>query len=119
MLLAHFAAVPCVQVPVASGEVHIGKPTSFPSFGWDNEYGTSVVTVPAFKASQYLATNGEFLPFVMVRDSPAILVALCWLRSAANPDAVLTRFGMLLVVAALVVTGWRLQGEALLGVVGW
>lgn len=44
----------------------IGKPADFPSFGWDNEYGKREVdTVPPFRASKYLITNGEFYEFVL------------------------------------------------------
>ncbi len=33
-------------------------------YGWDNEYGDEHQQVPAFKASKYLVSNGEFLRFV-------------------------------------------------------
>lgn len=42
----------------------LGKPTDFPSFGWDNEYGECHVPVPDFEVSQYLCTNAEYLEFV-------------------------------------------------------
>ena len=51
-------------VPTQAATVVLGKPTTFPSFGWDNEYGKRVVEVPAFSASAYLVSNAEFLPFV-------------------------------------------------------
>ncbi|MFT4552739.1 MAG: 5-histidylcysteine sulfoxide synthase/putative 4-mercaptohistidine N1-methyltransferase [Chlamydiales bacterium] len=51
-----------IQVP--SGSVSLGKPKDFPSYGWDNEYGHKQVHVPAFQASKFLITNGEFLRFV-------------------------------------------------------
>ena len=44
--------------------VTLGKPRDFPSFGWDNEYGSRAVAVPAFAASAALVSNGEYLPFV-------------------------------------------------------
>jgi len=44
--------------------VTLGKPSDFPSFGWDNEYGRRTVEVPAFSASPTLVTNADFLPFV-------------------------------------------------------
>jgi formylglycine-generating enzyme required for sulfatase activity len=53
-----------VEVPETT--VVLGKPKTFPSFGWDNEYGTRVVKVPSFKASAMLVSNAEFLPFVLV-----------------------------------------------------
>lgn len=46
-------------------QVVLGKPQDFPSYGWDNEYGSRKVAVPAFKAASFLVTNAEFLPFVM------------------------------------------------------
>nr|KAG5714088.1 hypothetical protein BaRGS_020416 [Batillaria attramentaria] len=53
------------MVRVEGGEVTLGKPTDFPSYGWDNEYGEFNCSVPPFEASQYLITNGEFLEFVL------------------------------------------------------
>ncbi|KAL7564184.1 hypothetical protein ACA910_021614 [Epithemia clementina (nom. ined.)] len=44
--------------------ITLGKPLDFPSFGWDNEYGTRTVTVPPFAASQYMISNGEYWHFV-------------------------------------------------------
>lgn len=52
------------MIPVSAQSVSIGKPENFPSFGWDNEYGHRTFQVPAFKASKYKITNGEFLAFV-------------------------------------------------------
>lgn len=51
-------------IEVPDGVVELGKPSDFPSYGWDNEYGRRHVTVPAFRASKYLITNKEFLAFV-------------------------------------------------------
>lgn len=60
------SAVPVNSVvDVPAGKVVLGKPTSFPSFGWDNEYGAREVDVPSFEAAKFLVTNGEFLPFVL------------------------------------------------------
>lgn len=44
--------------------VTIGKETDFPSFGWDNEYGSRTFNVSTFNAYKFLTTNGEFLEFV-------------------------------------------------------
>ncbi|KAM5465334.1 hypothetical protein MauCBS54593_006580 [Microsporum audouinii] len=52
------------MVSVPAGEVVMGKPDDFPSFGWDNEYGHQRVSVDAFEASRYLISNGEFYDFV-------------------------------------------------------
>jgi len=51
-------------VRVAAGNVTLGKPREVASFGWDNEYGEATRAVPAFHASQYKISNGEFLEFV-------------------------------------------------------
>lgn len=40
------------------------EPTHHRSFGWDNEYGSRQIHVPAFKVSKFKVTNGEFLEFV-------------------------------------------------------
>jgi 5-histidylcysteine sulfoxide synthase len=58
----HYPVNQMVSVPEMT--VTIGKPREFPSFGWDNEYGERTFTVPAFKASQFKVTNGEFLEFM-------------------------------------------------------
>jgi len=60
------AAAPSNElVSVPAGVAVLGKPVDFPSFGWDNEYGVRKVDVPTFKASKFLVTNAEFLPFVL------------------------------------------------------
>ncbi|ESO92928.1 hypothetical protein LOTGIDRAFT_239568 [Lottia gigantea] len=45
-------------------DVTMGKPEDFPSYGWDNEYGQVTCHVPAFEASKFMITNGEYLEFV-------------------------------------------------------
>eukprot|EP00043_Microstomoeca_roanoka_P002639 m.39514 g.39514 ORF g.39514 m.39514 type:complete len:861 (-) comp11615_c0_seq1:44-2626(-) len=51
-------------IEVEGGEVVLGKPRDFPSYGWDNEYGHKHMSVKSFKATKYLISNGEFLEFV-------------------------------------------------------
>lgn len=51
-------------VPVAGEKVILGKPLDYPSFGWDNEYGSNEIDVQSFSASRFKVTNGEFLAFV-------------------------------------------------------
>ncbi|CAM9194965.1 unnamed protein product, partial [Hapterophycus canaliculatus] len=51
-------------VGVEGGAVRLGKPRDFPSFGWDNEYGSREFSVPAFEASKHMVSNGEYLEFV-------------------------------------------------------
>ncbi|MEB3196586.1 MAG: 5-histidylcysteine sulfoxide synthase [Candidatus Sericytochromatia bacterium] len=53
---------PFVKIPAAS--LTLGKPADFPSFGWDNEYGTDTREVGAFEVSQHLVSHGEFHAFV-------------------------------------------------------
>jgi putative 4-mercaptohistidine N1-methyltranferase len=45
--------------------VTIGKPTDWPSFGWDNEYGSESRVVRPFSASAMLISNAEFYEFVV------------------------------------------------------
>jgi len=52
------------MLPVDGGVVTLGKPRDFPSYGWDNEYGHRSVEVPAFAASRFLVSNGDFWHFV-------------------------------------------------------
>ena len=58
----HFPSNSFIQVEAQ--KVTLGKPTNYPSFGWDNEYGFREFSVPAFKASKFQVSNGEFLSFV-------------------------------------------------------
>jgi 5-histidylcysteine sulfoxide synthase len=51
-------------IDVATTDVHLGKPRDFPTFGWDNEYGSRVYKVPSFRATRFKISNGEFLDFV-------------------------------------------------------
>lgn len=51
-------------IAVQGGDVTLGKPRKFPSYGWDNEYGTRDVTTPSFHATEYMVTNGDFFEFV-------------------------------------------------------
>lgn len=51
-----------IQIP--QRRVQIGKTESFPTYGWDNEYGNLETEVTSFQVSQNLITNAEFLEFV-------------------------------------------------------
>ena len=44
--------------------VELGKPTEFPTYGWDNEYGRKTVKVAEFETSTQLISNGDFYEFV-------------------------------------------------------
>jgi len=52
------------MVAVEKQQVTLGKPVDYPSYGWDNEYGQRKYDVPAFRASKFKVTNGEFLEFI-------------------------------------------------------
>jgi 5-histidylcysteine sulfoxide synthase len=51
---------------VTGGKITLGKPESFPCFGWDSEYGSLEVEVKPFLASRYMISNGEFQQFLEV-----------------------------------------------------
>jgi 5-histidylcysteine sulfoxide synthase/putative 4-mercaptohistidine N1-methyltranferase len=51
-------------LPVAGGDVVLGKPNNHRQYGWDLEYGENSAHVESFEASEYLISNGEFLEFV-------------------------------------------------------
>ncbi|MBV8834180.1 MAG: SUMF1/EgtB/PvdO family nonheme iron enzyme [Acidobacteriaceae bacterium] len=50
-------------VEVASGDAVLGKKEDG-SFGWDNEYGEMIVSVPAFRMQRFPVTNSDYLEFV-------------------------------------------------------
>lgn len=52
------------QIAVPGGNVTIGKPLDWPTYGWDNEYGSRPLHVPAFTASRCSVSNAEYLAFV-------------------------------------------------------
>lgn len=51
-------------IDVDATAVSLGKPQQWPSFGWDNEYGSDAREVSSFRASKHLISNGEFHRFV-------------------------------------------------------
>ncbi|KAG9400591.1 hypothetical protein AC1031_010807 [Aphanomyces cochlioides] len=57
-----FPTNPMISMP--GGTVTLGKPADFPSYGWDNEYGSKTIEVGPFRASSQLISNGEFWQFV-------------------------------------------------------
>lgn len=52
------------MITVDAGTTVLGKPWSYPTYGWDNEYGVQQVKVPSFQASKFKITNGEWLAFI-------------------------------------------------------
>jgi gamma-glutamyl hercynylcysteine S-oxide synthase len=57
---------PVVQrsIEIPAGAVTLGLPRSSGSFGWDNEYESHTVDVPAFSIDQYKVTNQQYLEFI-------------------------------------------------------
>jgi 5-histidylcysteine sulfoxide synthase/putative 4-mercaptohistidine N1-methyltranferase len=51
-------------IHVAAGKVVQGREQPSETYGWDNEYGRFESDVKAFKASQFLVSNHEYLAFV-------------------------------------------------------
>ena len=51
-------------IDVPGQPVALGKPSDWPSYGWDNEYGRRETAVQPFRASRYPVSNGEFHAFV-------------------------------------------------------
>ena len=49
------------MIPIPSGNVTLGLSRSGREFGWDNEYGSYAIDLPAFKIDRYMITNGQFL----------------------------------------------------------
>lgn len=52
------------MLAVTACEVMLGKPRDWPTFGWDNEYGSDRRQVASFQASKFLVCNGEMHKFV-------------------------------------------------------
>src|ERR1700686_360912 len=51
-----------IQIP--SGVATLGLPRDSESFGWDNEYESHTMQVPAFEIDQYEVTNRQYLDFM-------------------------------------------------------
>eukprot|EP00056_Hartaetosiga_gracilis_P007117 m.104380 g.104380 ORF g.104380 m.104380 type:complete len:862 (-) comp12636_c0_seq2:99-2684(-) len=51
-------------VGIKGGNVILGKPDDFPSYGWDNEYGYKKMSVKPFQVSKFKVSNGDFYEFV-------------------------------------------------------
>ncbi len=53
-----------ILLSVPSTQISIEGLETSQYYSWDNEYGTHEADIPAFRASKYLVSNGEYLPFV-------------------------------------------------------
>jgi len=62
--LATTAVAPrMIKIPAGSATLGLSR-SDANAFGWDNEYESHVVTVPAFAIDQYPVTNGKYLEFI-------------------------------------------------------
>ena len=52
------------MVDVPAGNVVLGLRRSAKDFGWDNEFESHTVAVPAFSIDQYKVTNGQYAEFI-------------------------------------------------------
>lgn len=52
------------MIEIPAGPVTLGLSRSSGAFGWDNEFESHSVEVPAFWIDQYMVTNQQFLKFV-------------------------------------------------------
>ncbi|WP_281989581.1 5-histidylcysteine sulfoxide synthase [Aquimarina aggregata] len=51
-------------VPIDKEKIELGISNPSDYYGWDNEYGNEIQQVKAFKASQFLVSNADYLEFV-------------------------------------------------------
>ncbi len=51
-------------LPVAGGDISLGKSRQDPLYGWDVEYGKQTTRVADFSAGKFLVSNQEFLEFM-------------------------------------------------------
>jgi ergothioneine biosynthesis protein EgtB len=52
------------SMEIPAGQVTLGLPRGASAFGWDNEYESHMVDVPAFAIDRYKATNQQYLEFI-------------------------------------------------------
>ncbi len=52
------------MVPIPAGAATLGLARGGESFGWDNEYESHTVQVPAFEVDEYMVTNRQSLDFM-------------------------------------------------------
>jgi iron(II)-dependent oxidoreductase len=63
ILAARQAEERMIQIP--AGTATLGQKRSDEQFGWDNEYESVQVDVPAFEIDRYKVTNGHYLRFIL------------------------------------------------------
>src|SRR5579864_2555793 len=52
------------MIEIPAGSATLGLSRRAEEFGWDNEYETHIVNVPAFAIDQYEVTNRQYLEFI-------------------------------------------------------
>ncbi len=52
------------MIEIPAGSATLGLSRGDAAFGWDNEYETQTVDVPAFEIDSYEVTNGQYLAFM-------------------------------------------------------
>jgi ergothioneine biosynthesis protein EgtB len=52
------------MVPIPAGAATLGLARGGETFGWDNEYESNTVLVPAFEIDEYMVTNRQYLDFM-------------------------------------------------------
>jgi ergothioneine biosynthesis protein EgtB len=58
------SAVKYQEIPIPAGAATLGLPRGGPTFGWDNEFESHIVEVPAFEIERYKVTNQQYLDFI-------------------------------------------------------
>jgi ergothioneine biosynthesis protein EgtB len=71
--------LPFGRLPIPEGTASLGL-LDAETFGWDNERGPKLVTVPAFTMDRFQVTNGQYLEFIEAGgyDDPAFWEASDW-----------------------------------------
>ena len=71
------AVPPCTTVRIPAGHATLGATRGEIRFGWDNEFDSHQVHVPAFEVDVHSITNAEYLPFV---EAGRVEVPAFWVR---------------------------------------
>ena len=57
-------------MPVPAGRATLGQDAARGEFGWDNEFNTTRVDVPAFRMQKFKVNNGDWLKFMEATGAP-------------------------------------------------
>lgn len=78
---------------IEAGEAVIGAAWDEIPFGWDNEFGKTIVDVPAFELDSLPVRNLDWLEYFQTSGAPEHLIPCSWVRDASGAFAVKTLFG--------------------------